>query len=359
MRPLLPLLAAVLALASFAPTTGQAEPAPFVPECGYDTGKPCPGENAVRDAAARDEITVRKQIRAAAAKAVAARDFAELNAVTRNYRQSRSRTPSGIWRLDEYYSGIFFALGGTGKPKPCTYAAAPFIAAWIEADPSSPAPYIAEARMLSDHAWCLRGAGYADSVTDEGWRGYREQLAKARATLEQHRQIASVDPEFYVQLAGIYNDQGVDDAAYRALLDEATRREPYYYGLYFTAAKHYLPQWGGSFAEIDRLARYAAKQTAAEDGNGAYVRVYWWLIGCGCGGPELEIDRELLERSMADVVARYPNDWNTANFAMIACDLGDGRTAKGYLAKLPPRYGTAWHDPPQWRSCQQVVAAAS
>jgi hypothetical protein len=45
---------------------------------------------------------------------------------------------------------------------------------------------------------------------------------------------------------------------------------------------------------------------------------------------------------MAEVVARYPADWNIVNFAKIACRMGDGSEAAKYLGRLRHDNGLAW-----------------
>lgn len=56
--------------------------------------------------------------------------------------------------------------------------------AWVQARPRSAWARTARGKLLVSWAWQARGSGYADSVTEEGWRLFRERLLRARQDLE-------------------------------------------------------------------------------------------------------------------------------------------------------------------------------
>ena len=41
-----------------------------------------------------------------------------------------------------------------------------------------------------------------------------------------------------------------------------------------------------------------------------------------------------MRQAMRDVITRYPSDWNAANFAKLACQIGDGNDAAVYLGMI-------------------------
>jgi hypothetical protein len=278
------------------------------------------------------------------------RDFAGIDAAARRYREVSALTPSGTSTLAEFYGGIERQLGSGENAAGCSYTAGPFIKA-----SRSPTPYIVEAAMLSDNAWCLRGSGFADEVSDKSFTLFHRQLAVAEKVLKEHRTIAAVDPAFYEVLLDIYNDGGRDESDYKGLLDEAVQRHPGYLNIYFSAARHYLPKWGGSYAAIDALARRAEQQLPATGNAGGYVRVYWYLIGCDCYDQRMLIDPLLLKRSMSETLARFPDEWNVANFAVIACRTGDPFGAQAFFKALPANYDPHWHDQKSWHFCREVA----
>jgi hypothetical protein len=305
--------------------------------------------------AAADEVALRYAIAAEGAEMVRRRDFAGIAAAARRYREITPLTPSGTSTLAEFYGGIEQELGSGKKAAGCPYTAGPLIKAWERAEPRSPTAYIVEAAMLSDNAWCLRGSGFADEVSDRSFALFHRQLAAAEKVLKEHRTIAALDPAFYEELLDIYNDDGRGESDYQVLLDEGVQRHPGYLNIYFSAARHYLPKWGGSYEAIDALARRAEQELPATGNAGGYVRVYWYLIGCDCYDQKMLIDPLLLKRSMSETLARFPNEWNVSSFALIACRTGDPFAAQGFFKALPADYDPHWHDQKWWHFCREVA----
>lgn len=302
-----------------------------------------------------DEIATRNGIRDEGARMIRQRNFAGIDAAAHRYREDSTRTPSGTSMLAEFYAGIEVELGYGQRGTGCAYTAGPVFQAWQRANPGSPTPYILEAEMLSDYGWCLRGSGSASTVSEDSWAPFRRQIALAGTILNRHRKTAAADPAFYAALLDVYNDSGKEESDYRSLLDEAVARHPGYPGIYFNAARHYLPQWGGSYEAIDAIARRAERELSRAGNAGGYVRVYWYLISCNCFKNDMPVDRLLLRRSMSETLVRFPNNWNVANFAIIACRTGDPLAAQGYFKALPTDYDPKWHDPKWWQFCREAA----
>ena len=283
-------------------------------------------EQAERDA-------ILKQVQAA----IAARDFAGLSAMEEDLRTSRARTPSGVWKLAVLHGGLqFYLADGLKSEDGCQYRDAQFLRDWAAASPRNPAPVITDAALLLEQAWCIRGDGTADSVAAEAWPQFRKGAAAAAATLEQHPTMASADPEYYAVKLNVLRAQGVSKAAFHDVIEEATAREPYYHRTYFNAVWYYLPQWGGSDAEVDAFARYAAERTRTSDHSGLYARVLWSLEQCGCQAIDKAADWPTLKQSMRDVYDRYPVPWNGDYFARLSCRKGDTEEGRRYYRAMHP-----------------------
>jgi hypothetical protein len=291
------------------------------------------------------------------AKAAAtAKDFAALNRMETEFRATRSRTSSGNWKLAVFYAWIPSVVPYQKPGEKCEFVAGPFLDAWAAADRKQPAPYIAKANLLVRYAWCFRGSGMGNEVAETAWAPFRANVEAAYQLLVSHKDIASIDPEYYAVMEDIYKAQGRDKDEFKALLTEAAAREPYYYNIYFSAYHYYQPQWFGSNEEIDALARFAADQTEEQDGKGAYARLYWYLTECDCRLDETAVDRSLLKTAMQDVVDRYPADWNTAHFAKMSCELGEIGKAAHFLGKLKQNDGEAWSDKTEWEACKRATS---
>lgn len=141
------------------------------------------------------------------------------------------------------------------------------------------------------------------------------------------------------------------------LLDEATSREPAYHYLYFEAYRYFQPQWYGSDDEVDELARYAAARSKRAEGRGMYARFYWQALDCNCD-VEGTLDWPTMKLAMRDVMARYPADWNAANFARIACRMNDADETAAWLGHVSGDPSQAWDDNDEMRRCLRKAQAS-
>jgi hypothetical protein len=284
--------------------------------------------------------------------AIGRHDYAALNAMETEYRKTRSRTSSGIWKLSLFHWRMLTELGP--KKDQCQDSSTDFFKGWIAATPDQPAPYVTRAAVLESYAWCLRGDGMANSVSQQAFEGFAVKVDEASKLLTDHRRIASIDPHYYAVMERIYIDQGAAKADFKHLLEEGTAREPDYHYLYFDAYRYYQPQWYGSDAEIDEIARFAAARTARTEGLGMYARYYWFALDCKCSIRN-SVDWPTMKTAMRDVMDRYPSDWNAANFARISCDMRDYEEAGTWLNRVKKDYSDAWTDKIEMRRCESMA----
>ncbi len=112
-------------------------------------------------------------------------------------------------------------------------------------------------------AWKLRGGGYADTVSQTGWQGFRENLEKARPFFaEAHARFpdAPEAPEKLMELAVLQNDYGKMLYYFRqSLLAQADCS-----GALQSFCWYSRPRWGGSTAQLlaDAEAFFAQQKNA-------------------------------------------------------------------------------------------------
>lgn len=301
-----------------------------------------------------DEAAEQKPIFEAVRAAIDGRDYSALNSMEHEFRRTRARTSSGIWKLSVFHWRVLAELGPKGEGTDCDDRSTDFFQGWLAATPAEAAPYISRAAVLEAYAWCIRGGGYAYSVSPEAHDMFTAKVADASSILTAHRAIASTDPHYYAVMERIYIDQSADKPEFMRLLDEASSHEPDYHYLYFNAYRYFQPQWYGSDAEVDELARYAAARAKGAEGLGVYARFYWFALDCNCA-VEGSIDWPTMKLAMRDVMARYPADWNAANFARIACRMNDPREAAAWLARVNGDPSQAWSDKDEMHRCQRMA----
>lgn len=284
-----------------------------------------------------DEKADHDAIMDAVRTAIASNDFVFLSKMGDELRSTRARTPSGLWKLAVFHAGLQYYLSeGLEQERGCQYSKANFVRQWAAALPGSPAPIITDAALLQQQAWCFRGGSYAKSVAAEAWPKFRKGISAAYETLEKNSKLSSVDPEFYAVKLEVLRSMGASKASFRNVLDEATAREPEYHRTYFNAVWFYLPQWGGSYAEVEQFARYAADRTRASEKGGLYARVFWSLAECGCDIVERAADWSTMKQAMRDVYDRYPVAWNREYFAAVSCRAGDLEEGHYYIKAAHP-----------------------
>ena len=106
----------------------------------------------------------------------------------------------------------------------------------------------------------------------------------AREYLLQHREYASVDPEFYttmIQLA--MAEQWPKESALK-LFAEALQKHKYYYEIYFSIIVYLAPKWGGDIQKMEDFVNSAVAHTEDKEGKGLYARIYWYVSQCRCVG---------------------------------------------------------------------------
>ena len=305
-----------------------------LPNCTARAAAPDTGQVV---ASSSDESVAQDLIYKRVKTAIDVDDFAILSAMEDDFRSSRARTPSGIWKLAAFHGALqAYLADGLQHDSGCKYRRSDFVQRWTSAFPHNPAPVITDAALLLKRAWCFRGQGYATTVTEQAWPEVRKSMAAADEVLERNKATSSTDPEYYAVKLNIMILQGASKAIFHAVIEEATAREPYYHRTYFNASFYYLPQWGGSDAEVEAFARYAAERTRAGEHSGFYARVFWSLDECGCGFLEQAADWPRMKQAMRDVYERYPVRWNGQYFADLACRRGDVEEGRRYIRAIHP-----------------------
>lgn len=298
-----------------------------------------------------DEITEQNTVNNAVKAAVAQHDYAGLSAMANQFRLERSRTASGVWKLSVFHSRIRAELGP--RQGQCDDRSEDFFRDWMKQSPNDATPVVARAAVIEAQAWCIRGGGYAPSVSQAALTSFRSRVSDALALLHARKAQASADPHYYAVMVRLAIDTAADKASFRRLLDEATAREPNYHYLYYEAYRYYQPQWFGSSAEIEQLARYAAARATGKDRAGIYARYYWFVLDCKCGDMEQAVDWSAMKQSMRGLMAHTPSAWNAANFARIACTMDDSAETRAWFASVTGDYSVAWPSLSQLNQCQK------
>jgi WD40 repeat protein len=120
-------------------------------------------------------------------------------------------------------------------------------------------PWVRELVLAKEHlrlAWIARGEGFANTVTQEGFEKFREQLLRARYHALSAWKLHPELPEAQaVMISLTMASGGVAGEDTRFWFDEALRADLNCHNAYVNYAWSLRPRWGGSHEEMLQLAR--------------------------------------------------------------------------------------------------------
>lgn len=303
---------------------------------------------------APQEWADRMVIKDAVTKAMDHRDFAALDAMEQDLRSRRIRTASGLWTLSTFYDWFAEkAYTDDSANAGCRKDPILFAQAWASVSPEKPGPVIAQAAALATYGDCVRGEGYGNQIPAERMAIYNDSARAAYRLLVKHKDIASIDPHYYKVMAELYRMLGLDRAAMSALLEEASRKEPYYYETYLAAALYYYPEWYGQPGDLGGLAKLAADRTP-EEGRSGYARLFWYTAACGCAYPS-PAEWEIMKPAMMDIIKFYPGDWNAEGLARVSCKMRDAESTRRFFGMVQSDTAQQWLSQQEHDACRALA----
>jgi hypothetical protein len=107
-----------------------------------------------------------------------------------------------------------------------------------------------------------RGAGYAETVTEEGWKGFSENLAIAETSLKHAWELNPKDPRIAVTMIWIVNDQGKSRDQMELWFQRAMENNPNDYEACQAKLNYIEPKWHGSIEAMLEFGRMCATNRA-------------------------------------------------------------------------------------------------
>lgn len=230
---------------------------------------------------------------------------------------------------------------------------------WREKHPESVTAEIAHAGFFVEHAYAIRGKGYANTVKADLWPLFYKSMETARGLLEGASPAAKNDPGWYAAMlqVGVAQHWPVDK--FHEVYARGKKQVPLYTPLYFAASSYFSPRWYGSTQELKKFIEDAVNATHPQIGETLYARLNWSLqtpTMLRDGQAEWPRMKAGFERIMAD----FPDSWNINNFAKFACWAKDYSTALGLAEKIGDRpIAAAWSgNPDNYRVCLEQARHA-
>jgi hypothetical protein len=203
------------------------------------------------------------------------RRFDQLEKRAFELRRGKPVFANGSWKIAQFYESF---ICRPEEPENMWQLHDRIHRDWITAFPQSITARVAYADFFTSYAWHVRGSGFADKVTAEGWRLFGERIAAARRILEEARELPERDPIWWSVILRIARAQGWSKNEFDRAVEAAKSYEPKFWGYDISRAESLLPRWYG---ELGDWEAYAEKVAARPDGLGleVYARIVAALHG--------------------------------------------------------------------------------
>ncbi|HEX4002775.1 MAG TPA: hypothetical protein VHX36_09005 [Candidatus Acidoferrales bacterium] len=289
----------------------------------------------------------------------ARKDYGELEKRAQADLSPTARFGGGVWRLWGYYEGLSVPPAGDSATDDDWNAQIDALKAWVAAQPDSSAARLALAGAYDSFGFRARGVGYANTVSNDGWRLFNERLAMTATTLVAAAKLKDKSPYWFSLMYDVALAQGWDKSQAKALLDAAISFEPSNYHVYRQYANFILPKWYGEEGDVQSFAEEVSTQIGGEEGDFVYFEIAT-TIACGCDKAQDQAELQSLswpriESGYAAMEHLYGHSsLKTSRFAYLAFIENDKAAAQAAFAVT----GNKWN-PIAWPRHSYFLQAQS
>lgn len=235
------------------------------------------------------------------------KEFARLDALMNQARNAKSHTWSGKWTLDSIYSAITPDSEDTDEQLTRRTAE---LNTWLQRNPSSPSARVAVAESLIEHAWKARGTGWANTVSDEGWKKYGQRLTQAKNVLDGDPKLLQKCPSAFASYITIGLGLHMDKPTLLNLADRCHKTWPDYREVDFSACHFLLPRWHGNEGDIEKYIVETSKLSPGAKGDARCAQMVWRMHKylpdlCKPGNP---VKWDKVSSGFNELIAEYPSD---------------------------------------------------
>jgi hypothetical protein len=260
------------------------------------------------------------------------RDYDQLDGLAAKLRSSKECYANGAWKLNDIYAGLVPADKASDDEWQNRIAA---LQAWIASKPDSITARVSLANVLVNFAWKARGGGWANSVTDEGWRLFGDRLHQTMAILNAAETLKAQCPYGWtVKMRAALGLQMAKNQ-FNDLFQQATNYESDYEPSYLQRAVFLMPRWYGSDGELEADLKASADRAGGDDGDMLYAQVVWG-IHARASSPNVFEENHFswprVDRGFAVIEERFPYSLAArSERAYLAYYAGDARKTREYL----------------------------
>ncbi|PQO46650.1 WD40 repeat domain-containing protein [Blastopirellula marina] len=150
---------------------------------------------------------------------------------------------------------------------------------WIEENPENcQFMRILMGRIYLAAGYRARGGGFANTVTEQGWKDFYQNMAKMWKVIEPVYDQEEVLAEAYVSAVIAGKNLQWERAAVNEYLRKAFAKSPNYHRTFAEEAVARLPRWGGAPGDTGEFAEKLANKIGGDDGDIMYAQIGRHLI---------------------------------------------------------------------------------
>jgi hypothetical protein len=166
-----------------------------------------------------------------------------------------------------------------------------------------------------------------DAIPAEIEKGF----AAAAQELVANAKLLKDEPFYYGLRMDIAARRGAPDSEITDLYTSAQKQMPDYFMPKYQALLWLAEHWKYDPAKVDALISDAASVSRAQNGDGDYADLYWWVYAIHSKRElftEMRASWPRMRRGMDDRIKRYRGATNANRYALLACLAGDQKQAK-------------------------------
>ncbi|HEV2884568.1 MAG TPA: DUF4034 domain-containing protein [Pyrinomonadaceae bacterium] len=273
--------------------------------------------------------------------------FDEIDAIADDVRSKQTRFAGGAWKLHKLYWGLREPTDARKAPDAVWQMHIKHLQNWVEKKPESITARVGLADAYLEFAWHARGYGFANTVTDEGWKLMHERVALAEEVLAEAKKLKAKCPQWYLMMQIVAKGQSWDLERYNPMFEEGIALEPTYHYLYSEKAQYLLPRWHGEEGDWERFTEETSNKLEGKLGSIVYYVVATDLA-CYYDDQEFftqtNISWPKIKQSYVELEKVHGTSIKGLNdLCRIAGQAGD----KAYTKELLQKIGDNW-DPETW-----------
>jgi Domain of unknown function (DUF4034) len=272
------------------------------------------------------------EIKTQAAALLEATNFDGLDELAAKFRSSKECYANGTWKLVNVYDGL---VPSANTPNDEWEDRIAVLQDWIAAKPDSITARVGLANVLVNYAWRARGSGYANTVTDEGWRLLGERLNQAMKVLNEAESLKEQCPYYWIVKMRAALGLQMDKDQFNDIFNQAVNFAPDFEPLYLQRAIYLLPRWNGAEGELETDLEKSADRIGGDDGDMLYTQVIWGVHDRASSTnvfKENHFSWPRVDRGFAVIEKRFPDSLAAkSERAYLAAYAGDRQKTREYL----------------------------